>query len=75
MPNSANIPRLPHACRSRLSEDAMYIAVGAGHPLANTASVAPERLSEQTWLVREIGSGTRAATEGMFAEFGIHPSG
>ncbi|WP_158594116.1 LysR substrate-binding domain-containing protein [Cohnella faecalis] len=53
----------------------MYIAVGAGHPLANTASVAPERLSEQTWLVREIGSGTRAATEGMFAEFGIHPSG
>ena len=30
-------------------------------------------LQGETWIVREIGSGTREATEGMFAKFQITP--
>ncbi|MDB4866707.1 MAG: LysR family transcriptional regulator [Cohnella sp.] len=59
-----------------LSQDKMYIAAGAGHPLAkkNTSNLSSSELAEQTWVVREPGSGTRAATEGMFTALGIHPA-
>lgn len=57
-----------------LANDRMYIAAGAGHSLANGEPVGPERLSEETWMVREEGSGTRAATDRMFASLGIRPA-
>lgn len=58
----------------RLANDRMYIAAGAGHPLAGGEPVGPERLSEEIWMVREEGSGTRAATDRMFASLGIRPA-
>jgi DNA-binding transcriptional LysR family regulator len=57
-----------------LANDRMYIAAGSAHPLACEGLVKPERLSAETWMVREGGSGTRAATDRMFASLGIHPA-
>lgn len=59
----------------RLAEDEMVIAAGRHHPLASeTSPVSSERLAAEPWMVREAGSGTRAATEGMFAAWGIRPA-
>jgi DNA-binding transcriptional LysR family regulator len=58
----------------KLAEDEMYVASGARHALANRSSISIEALEGQTWLVREQGSGTRAAADKMFAELGLHPS-
>ncbi|TFE28929.1 LysR family transcriptional regulator [Cohnella luojiensis] len=58
----------------KLAEDEMYVAAGARHPLANVSPIPLRLLEEQTWLVREQGSGTRAAADKMFAELAIQPS-
>lgn len=57
----------------KLAEDEMHVAAGAGHPLAGTKAVSPDRLAEEIWMVREPGSGTRAATDRMFESLGIRP--
>ncbi|MBN2980774.1 MULTISPECIES: LysR family transcriptional regulator [Cohnella] len=57
----------------KLAEDEMYVAAGIGHPLAASERIEPAELEKETWLVREPGSGTRAATDRMFAEFGLRP--
>ncbi|RKP47337.1 LysR family transcriptional regulator [Cohnella endophytica] len=57
----------------RLAEDEMFVAAGAGHPLSGHSVVSIRSLEEQTWLVREKGSGTRAAADKLFAELSIHP--
>lgn len=59
----------------RLSGDEMYIAAGAGHPLAQqTMPLSPQALESAIWVVRETGSGTRAATDKLFAMLGITPA-
>jgi LysR family transcriptional regulator, transcriptional activator of the cysJI operon len=58
-----------------LSEDKMYVTAGCGHPLSDRdASLNAQELASQTWVVREPGSGTRAATDGLFAALGIRPA-
>ncbi|QJD85333.1 LysR family transcriptional regulator [Cohnella herbarum] len=57
----------------KLAEDEMYIAAGAQHALADRKAVSLAQLEEQTWLVREPGSGTRAAADKMFAELRLKP--
>lgn len=42
-----------------------------GHPLANVRDIPLKRLQEETFLVREKGSGTRSATERFFVEHGV----
>jgi len=42
-----------------------------GHPLANIRNLPLKRLQEETFLVREKGSGTRSATERFFVEHGV----
>lgn len=42
-----------------------------GHPLAGVRSIPLKRLQEETFLVREKGSGTRSATERFFVEHGL----
>ncbi|HEU5003060.1 MAG TPA: LysR substrate-binding domain-containing protein [Actinomycetota bacterium] len=45
------------------------IVVGPGdHPLAGEPAFEPARLSRETWLVREPGSGTRETTEEFWAQ-------
>ena len=41
------------------------------HPLANTRDIPLQRLQEETFLVREKGSGTRSATERFFQEHNV----
>jgi DNA-binding transcriptional LysR family regulator len=40
------------------------------HPLVGERNIPPSRLEEETFIMREPGSGTRAATERFFAEHG-----
>lgn len=57
----------------KLAEDEMCMAIGAEHPLTTRDKITLKMLEEQTWLVREQGSGTRAATDKMFQELSLHP--
>jgi LysR family transcriptional regulator, low CO2-responsive transcriptional regulator len=44
------------------------------HPLAHLPNVPPALLANEVFLVREIGSGTRAAMDAFFKEKKIHPA-
>jgi DNA-binding transcriptional LysR family regulator len=44
------------------------------HPLARLSSVPPTLLANELFLVREVGSGTRAAMDNFFKEKRIHPA-
>lgn len=55
------------------AEDHMYIVASARHPLAAKRAIELEELKEETWIVREEGSGTREATEKMFQLFQESP--
>lgn len=49
------------------------IIAAPDHPLAKMPSIPPARLTEEVFLVREPGSGTRDLMEKFFAEAGITP--
>ncbi len=55
------------------AEDYLSIIVAANHDYANRDPMQLSELNEQTWIVREPGSGTREATDKMFATFGLNP--
>ena len=50
--------------------DRLVVIAALDHPLAGRRAVAAEALARERWLVREPGSGTRAATERFFARGG-----
>ncbi|RUL49037.1 LysR family transcriptional regulator [Lysinibacillus antri] len=56
-----------------IAEDFMYIIVSAKHPFIKQEDLTLKALQEETWIVREQGSGTREATEGMFGKFQFSP--
>ncbi|WP_040285409.1 LysR family transcriptional regulator [Sporosarcina koreensis] len=57
-----------------LAEDHMVLAASPGHPLLDSAQpVSWESLAEQTWIMRERGSGTREAAETVFSDKSITP--
>jgi LysR family transcriptional regulator, transcriptional activator of the cysJI operon len=58
----------------KLAEDEMVVAAGERHPLADGSRIPLAILEEQTWLVREQGSGTRAAADKMFTMLGLKPA-
>jgi len=51
----------------------LVIVAAPDHPLANQVQIPPALLSEETFLIRESGSGTRATMERYFADAGIAP--
>jgi len=51
----------------------LVIVAPPEHPLAHHAQVTAAQLSEETFLIREPGSGTRATMERYFADVGITP--
>lgn len=55
------------------ADDFMFVIVQANHPYANRENIQLSELVNETWIVREEGSGTREATEKMFSEFQFHP--
>jgi DNA-binding transcriptional LysR family regulator len=52
----------------------LVIVAAADHPLAGNRKIIPAQLNEETFLIREPGSGTRAAMERFFTESGIAPA-
>jgi LysR family transcriptional regulator, low CO2-responsive transcriptional regulator len=45
-----------------------------GHRLTSKKRIDPDKINDDTFLVREPGSGTRLSMEQYFTEYGIHPS-
>lgn len=56
-------PRAPLVRDESLGEHPYVLIAPPGHPLAGRCDVSPEALLEQTFLLREPGSGTRILTE------------
>lgn len=54
--------------------DEMYILAGANHYLVNNKEVTTDQLEQETWIVREEGSGTREATDRLFDKLKIRPT-
>lgn len=53
-------------------KDEMIVIAPAGHPLADSLAVEKDMLQDQTWVLREHGSGTRAYSDHFFQESGVH---
>jgi LysR family transcriptional regulator, low CO2-responsive transcriptional regulator len=51
----------------------LSVIASPAHPLARKRRLAPAALQDQPFIVREAGSGTRAAMEQFFAEHGLSP--
>ena len=51
----------------------LIIVAPPDHPLAGSKKIVPIQLNEETFLIREPGSGTRATMERFFADSGIAP--
>jgi LysR family transcriptional regulator, low CO2-responsive transcriptional regulator len=49
----------------------LVVLAAPNHPLAGQQNIPLARLAEEPWLLREAGSGTRAAVERLFAEEGL----
>ncbi len=52
-------------------ENPMVVLAARNHPLANAKDIPPKRITEEPFLMREAGSGTRLATEKFFTERGL----
>jgi DNA-binding transcriptional LysR family regulator len=52
-------------------ENPLVVVASRDHPLARGKRIAPQRLAEEPFIMREPGSGIRLATEQFFAEHGI----
>lgn len=53
----------PELTAEAVMQDDMILIASPDHPLALERSVQPERLNGQVWVLRELGSGTRAASD------------
>jgi LysR family transcriptional regulator, low CO2-responsive transcriptional regulator len=51
----------------------LIIVAAPDHPLAKKKQIAPALLGEETFVIREPGSGTRATMERFFADVGVIP--
>ncbi|ARI78942.1 LysR substrate-binding domain-containing protein [Halobacillus mangrovi] len=55
------------------SEDEMIVIVPPDHPLREESSQSFQHIQNQTWISREIGSGTRAMLDLMMDSYNISP--
>lgn len=54
-------------------ENELVVVVSPDHPLAHRRGLTFADLEAATWLLREVGSGTRAFTQSLLEEKGIRP--
>ncbi len=52
-------------------ENSLVVIAPANHPLAKQKNIPPAKLANEPFLLREVGSGTRMATERLFEELGV----
>lgn len=50
----------------RFADDSMVVVASANHPLTTRSKVDFSELANETWIIREEGSGTREVTDRMF---------
>ncbi|MGX6444058.1 LysR family transcriptional regulator [Neobacillus sp. K501] len=63
-----------HLVIEPFAEDSMYLVASSTHRLAqNNGEMNITDLEEETWIVRESGSGTREVTEKLFRLYGMIP--
>lgn len=55
-------------------DNPLVVVAPVGHPLVKEKKIPLERIAEETFLVREPGSGTRLAMERFFEEKGLAPN-
>jgi len=63
----------PGLIKEVVAEDRLVIIVGNQHPWADGMQVSPEDLTRTTWIMREPGSGTRAAFQADLRALGLDP--
>lgn len=56
------------------AEDTMVIVAASHHPLAQQTNLSKASLEQETWLIREPGSGTREMTDHVLNVHDIHPA-
>lgn len=54
-------------------DDEVVLLASPGHPLATCTEISAARLAEETFILREAGSGTRATSEEFLHQLGIEP--
>lgn len=62
---------VPELERRVLGRDRLALVVGREHPWAGGRPVHPERFPETSWILREVGSGTRAEFEDFLGRHGL----
>ncbi|MFP4560185.1 MAG: LysR substrate-binding domain-containing protein [Thiohalorhabdus sp.] len=65
------VPKGMNVTGTAFTENPLVVVAPPGHPLVGEGEIPPERLAEESFVVREAGSGTRLAMEQYFAERGL----
>ena len=69
------VPQGLNVTGTAFTRNPLVIVAPPDHPLAGEVGIQPERLAEETFLLREPGSGTRLAMEEFFTERGLSLKG
>jgi len=64
-------PRNMDLVAESFMDNPLVVIAPRGHPLVRESGIPLQRLQEETFLVREQGSGTRSAMERFFVEHGV----
>lgn len=67
-------PEAPELSATPLVDNPLAIVAAVTHPLATASNIKPASLADETWMLREPGSGTRAVTDEFIQDHGIRPS-
>lgn len=71
----AGIADPPGLCIEPIYEDEILFLVAPGHPLCeNNTRFCPELLSNDMFILRELGSATRQALDAILSKVGVQPS-
>ncbi|MCW2316568.1 DNA-binding transcriptional LysR family regulator [Rhodoblastus acidophilus] len=68
VPEELDVVALP------VAENPLVVIAPADHPLCGESQIAPRRLAQEPFILREAGSGTRQAIERYFSRHGVSPS-
>jgi len=64
-------PKLENAIFEPYLANPLVVLAPRAHPLAGQSNIDPRQLADYPFIMRELGSGTRIATEDFFAQRGI----
>ena len=69
----SNLKSHPHLSITPFKEDELVVIVSKNHRFAHLSSVDLEKLYDETWILREEGSGTREIVNHFFQNHAFHP--